>query len=72
MTPLFLLFKGQYGILLGTGLLALLAIGVSLLGLWKMEETFGKDLNFLEEGSARPLSKELAGSTVPAAPVVND
>jgi MFS transporter, putative metabolite:H+ symporter len=72
MTPLFLLFKGQYGILLGTGLLALLAIGVSLLGLWKMEETFGKDLNFLEEGSGLPLPKNLAGSTVPAEPVIND
>ena len=72
MTPLFLLFKDQYGILLGTGLLALLAIGVALLGLWKMEETFGKDLNFLEEGSARPLPKNLAGRAVPAEPVIND
>jgi predicted MFS family arabinose efflux permease len=72
MTPLFLLFKEQFGILPGTGLLALLAIGVSFLGLWKMEETFGKDLNFLEKGSARPVAKKLAGSTVPAAPVVNE
>lgn len=64
MTPLFLIFQGQFGILIGTGLLALLAIGVALLGLWKMEETFGKDLNFLEEekstkagGIPRPVAK---------------
>lgn len=49
MTPLFLLFRGQFGILPGAGLLGLLTIGIALLGLWKMEETFGKDLNFLEE-----------------------
>jgi MFS family permease len=49
MTPLFLLFRSQYGILPGAGLLGLIAIGVALLGLWKMEETFGKDLNFLEK-----------------------
>lgn len=72
MTPLFLLFKDQFGILLGTGLLGLLAIGVSLLGLWKMEETFGKDLNFLEAGSALPLPQNLTGTAVPAKPVVND
>jgi MFS family permease len=72
MTPLFLLFKDQFGILVGTGLLALLAIGVALLGLWKMEETFGKDLNFLEAGTALPVPQKLAGSAVPAAPVVND
>ncbi len=72
MTPLFLLFKDQFGILLGTGLLGLLAIGVSLLGLWKMEETFGKDLNFLEAGSALPLPQNLTRNAVPAKPVVND
>jgi MFS family permease len=72
MTPLFLLFKAQFGILPGTGLLALLAIGVSLLGLWKMEETFGKDLNFLEEGAPVPLPQKLAGSVVPAEPVRKD
>lgn len=49
MTPLFLLFKNQFGILSGAGLLGLLTIAIALLGLWKMEETFGKDLNFLEE-----------------------
>lgn len=53
MTPLFLLFKAQYGIIIGTALLSVLAIGVSLLGLVGMEETFGKDLNFLEKGSTK-------------------
>ena len=49
MTPLFLLFKGQLGIISGAGLLGLLTIVIAFLGLWKMEETFGKDLDFLEE-----------------------
>ncbi|MEO5998154.1 MAG: MFS transporter [Chitinophagaceae bacterium] len=48
MTPLFLFFKDQFGILLGGGLLGLITILIALIGLWKMEETFGKDLNFLE------------------------
>lgn len=51
MTPLFILFKDQFGILLGGGLVGLLAMGTALLGLWKMEETFGKDLNYVEESS---------------------
>lgn len=51
MTPLFVLFKDQFGILLGGGLLGLLAMATALLGLWKMEETFGKDLNYVEEAS---------------------
>ena len=49
MTPLFIFFKDHFGILLGAGLVGVLAIITALLGLWKMEETFGKDLNFLEE-----------------------
>lgn len=49
MTPLFLLFKGQLGIISGAGLLGLLTIIIAFMGLWKMEETFGKDLDFLEE-----------------------
>lgn len=51
MTPLFILFKDQFGILLGGGLVGVLAMAVAMLGLWKMDETFGKDLNFLEESS---------------------
>ncbi len=49
ITPLFVLFKDQFGILSGAGLVGLLTIMIALLGLWKMEETFGKDLNFLED-----------------------
>lgn len=51
MTPLFILFKDQFGILIGGGLVGLLAMATAMLGLWKMEETFGKDLNFVEESS---------------------
>ena len=49
MTPLFLLFKDQLGIIHGAALLGALTILIAYLGLWKMEETFGKDLNFLEK-----------------------
>jgi MFS family permease len=60
MSPLFVFFKDQFGILPGAGLVGLLAIGTALVGLWKMEETFGKDLNFVEESpgfdTARPAS----------------
>lgn len=55
MTPLFLYFKGQFGILTGAGLVGLLAIVIALVGLINMEETFGKDLNFIEEKSGRSL-----------------
>lgn len=54
MTPLFLLFRSHFGIVTGAGLLGLLAIIIALIGLWKMEETFGKDLNFLEENETKP------------------
>ena len=64
MTPLFLLFKEQYGIIWGTALLSVLAIGVALLGLWKMEETFGKDLNFLEGEEHSSMAKNLSGSLI--------
>ncbi|QHV96843.1 MFS transporter [Spirosoma endbachense] len=49
MTPLFLLFKEHLGLVSGAGLLGFITITIAFLGLWKMEETFGKDLNFLEE-----------------------
>ena len=49
MTPLFLIFKGQLGIVAGAGLLGLLTIAIAFLGLWNMQETFGKDLDFVEE-----------------------
>ena len=65
MTPLFLFFREQFGILLGAGIVGLLAIGTALLGLWKMEETFGKDLNFLEEGPAISIPPTIVKNTVP-------
>ena len=52
MTPLFLLFKDQYGIVIGGGLVGLLAMATALLSLWKMEETFHKDLNYVEESTS--------------------
>lgn len=65
MTPLFLLFREQYGILLGAGIVGVLAIGTALLGLWKMEETFGKDLNFIEEGRSISIPPAIVKNTVP-------
>lgn len=64
MTPLFLLFQEQFGILMGTGLLSVLALGVAFLGLWKMEETFGKDLNFLEGDPNTTPAEELPESAL--------
>jgi len=55
MTPLFLIFKAQFGILSGAGLVGLLAIGIAFIGIFDMEETFGKDLNYVEEKSSRSL-----------------
>ena len=49
ITPLFLLLRGQFGIVQGAGLVGLITIIIALLALWKLSETFGKDLNFLEE-----------------------
>ena len=54
MTPAFLFFRNQFGIIAGAGLLGLLTIIIALTGLWKMEETFGKDLDFLEEQDTKP------------------
>lgn len=60
MTPLFLLFKEQFGILTGAGMVGLLVIVVALIGIFKMEETFGKDLNFVEGKSRQSQRPELA------------
>ncbi|MBD2699818.1 MFS transporter [Spirosoma sp. BT702] len=49
MTPLFLLFREQIGIVDGAALLGFLTMLIAYLGLWKMDETSGKDLDFLEE-----------------------
>jgi MFS family permease len=49
MTPLFLFFREQFGILAGAGLVGLLCIAIALAGVLFMEETFGKDLEYVEE-----------------------
>jgi MFS family permease len=59
MTPLFVLFKNEFGILTGAGLVGLLAMTTALLGLWKMEETFGKDLNYVEESASTEVAPNL-------------
>lgn len=49
ITPVFLYFKTQYGIINSAALVGSITVIIALLALWKLEETFGKDLNFLEE-----------------------
>ena len=64
MTPAFIFFKDQFGILPGAGLLGLLAMSIALIGLLNMEETFGKDLNYIEEGSTYRHPGKVVGQTV--------
>jgi len=49
ITPIFLFFKTQYGIISSAAIVGGITVVIALLALWKLEETFGKDLNFLEE-----------------------
>lgn len=49
ITPLFLALSGQFGIIMGAGLVGLLTLVIALLALRNLHETFGRDLNFLEE-----------------------
>ena len=63
MTPLFLIFKEQFGILRGAGLVGLLCIAIALAAILFMEETFGKDLNFLEEEKKLPVLQNMAEPT---------
>ena len=65
MTPLFLLFKERYGLLIGAGLVGLLAISISLTAVLFMEETFGKDLNFVEGEADSDELSELSLHAVP-------
>ena len=65
MTPAFIFFKDQFGILPGAGLLGLLVMSIALMGLFNMEETFGKDLNYLEDGPTYPLPGKIVGQTIP-------
>jgi sugar phosphate permease len=47
-TPLFLLGKQHWGVTGAAGAVAMLVIALALLAVWKMEETFSKDLNYTE------------------------
>jgi putative MFS transporter len=49
-TPLFLLGKGHWGVTSTAGIVGAFTILLALVALWKMEETFSKDLNYLEPG----------------------
>jgi MFS family permease len=47
-TPLFLLAKAKAGVTGAAALVGALAILLALLAVWKMDETFSKDLNYVE------------------------
>jgi sugar phosphate permease len=47
-TPLFLLWKNTAGVTGAAGMVGALTIILALLAVWKMEETFSKDLNYTE------------------------
>ena len=47
-TPLFLLAKKQLGVEGAAGMVGTFAVLLALLAVWKMEETFAKDLNYVE------------------------
>jgi hypothetical protein len=49
ITPTFLFLSGHYGIISAAALVGLLTVVIALFALYKLRETFGKDLNFLEE-----------------------
>ncbi len=46
--PLFLIGKGYWGVLPSAGVVGACSVGFAFLAVWKMEETFHKDLNYLE------------------------
>jgi len=47
-TPLFLMLAHDHGVLGSAGMVGSLAIVVALLAVWKMEETFAKELDYTE------------------------
>jgi MFS family permease len=49
ISTLFLLAKGEWGITNGAIAVGTLVMAISLLALWRLEETFTKDLNYAEE-----------------------
>jgi putative MFS transporter len=48
MTPVFLLFKTSFGTMGSAAIVGFVAVLLSLLGLWGMEETYHKDLDYYE------------------------
>ena len=48
-TSLFLFWKMKYGVTLSAGIVGICAMVVALLSLWRMEETFNKDLDYSED-----------------------
>lgn len=47
--PLFQYLKPQFGVLQAGGLVAVVCFLLAVVSLWKMEETFGKNLDFVED-----------------------
>lgn len=47
-TPLFLLGADHYGVLGSAGMILAVTAALALWAVWKMEETFGKDLDYVE------------------------
>ena len=52
ISALFLVTKGAYGITNGAIIVGTLVVAISLLALWRLEETFTKDLNYSEEDTS--------------------
>lgn len=65
ISALFLLARGAFGITTGAVMVATLVVGIALLALWRLEETFTKDLNY-EELDA-PTAASMALPEVPNA-----
>jgi len=47
-TPLFLAGSHYFGLIGSAGMIGIATIVVALLAIWKMEETFAKDLDYTE------------------------
>lgn len=48
ISALFLLARSSFGITIGAVMVGTLVVGIALLALWRLEETFTKDLNYEE------------------------
>lgn len=49
ISALFLVARGAFGLTTGALMVGTLVVAISLLALWRLEETFTKDLNYAEE-----------------------